>query len=92
MQPTNEHLQESADSSGQSPSSLAFLEAPTIALCDRELGKMSYEEISSLLADLRVLNQKPGELGRRLKDEATAIREKKPRVAKKKTALFDALV
>lgn len=92
MEPTQQPPTSSVDSPASDDSSLNlnlpvdYLEAPLASLLDKELGSMTPQEIQSMLTQLKILNQKPGELTRRLKDESVAIATGAQRVRQNKDA------
>lgn len=63
---------------------LAFLEGPAIALVDIEINEMTDSQLEAMLAELNTLCNQPGALRRRLGEEATEIKTKKPRAVKRK--------
>lgn len=78
------------------PITTEFLEAPVWQLLDMEFGNFTLEQAEALLASLRPVVQKPGELTKRLKEESDEIRTgiKKPRQsseAKKKAIISSVL-
>lgn len=67
---------------------LDFLELPAVALIDVPLDQMTDSQLEAMLAELNTLCNQPGAQRRRLNDEATEIKTKTPRVAKKRPLML----
>jgi len=66
---------------------LNTIEDPVADLLSRSIGDMTDDEIKVLLDELASLNQKPGELQRRLSEEAVVIKTGAKRTSAKKSAI-----
>ncbi len=66
---------------------LNTIEDPVADLLVRSIGDMTDEEIKIMLEELASLNQKPGELQRRLSEEAVVIKTGAKRTSSKKSTI-----
>jgi len=69
------------------PSYLNDIEDPVADLVIRSVGDMSDEELAVMLTELAALSQKPGELQRRLTEEAVVIKSGTRRTGAKKNVI-----